>query len=237
MPKAILFDLDGTLIDDSMETFLPPYFAALTQKLAHLVAPEKLIAQLNASTRAMVANADSTCTLADTFATDFFPKIGLPRETLMPLFDDFYAREYRDLRSYVNPIPEARTVVRRAFEARGPVVVATMPVFPLVAVQQRLEWGKLGDFSYALVTAYENMRTSKPHPAYYREIAEKIGCAPEDCLMVGNEVQNDILPAKRAGMKTFWVTDTAFMATDVPADWRGTLVEFGELLERGFEDR
>ena len=235
MPKAILFDLDGTLINDSMETFLPSYFAALTKKLAHLVAPEKLIAQLNASTHTMVANADPTRTLADTFAADFFPKIGLPRETLMPLFDDFYAREYRELRAYVNPIPEARAILRRAVESRLPMVIATMPVFPLVAVQQRLEWGKLADFSYALITAYENMRTSKPHPAYYREIAEKIGCAPEDCLMVGNEVQNDILPAKRAGMQTFWVTDTAFMATDVPADWRGTLAEFGELLARGFE--
>lgn len=233
MPKAILFDLDGTLIDDSMETFLPPYFAALTKKLAHLVAPEKLIAQLNASTRAMVANTDPTRTLADTFTADFFPKIGLPRETLMPLFDDFYAHEYRDLRVFVNPIPEARVVVSRALAARGPVVIATMPVFPLVAVQQRLEWGKLSDFSYAFVTAYENMRASKPNPAYYREIAERIGCAPAECIMVGNEVQNDILPAKRVGMKTFWVTDAAFMATDVPTDWRGTLAEFGALLERG----
>jgi HAD superfamily hydrolase (TIGR01549 family) len=233
MPKAILFDLDGTLIDDSMETFLPPYFAALTKKLAHLVPPEKLIAQLNASTRAMVANNDTTRTLADTFSADFFPKIGVPRETLMPLFDDFYARDYRELRAFVNPIPEARTVVSRAFDARLPVVIATMPVFPLVAVQQRLEWGKLADFSFALITAYENMGTSKPNPAYYREIAQKIGCKPEDCIMVGNEVQNDILPAKRVGMKTFWVTPAAFMATDVPADWRGTLAEFGELLRNG----
>jgi FMN phosphatase YigB (HAD superfamily) len=233
MPKAILFDLDGTLINDSMETFLPPYFAALTKKLAHLVAPDKLIAQLNASTRAMVANTDPTRTLADTFAADFFPKIGLPRETLMPLFDDFYAREYRELRAFVRPIPEAYAVVSHAVTARVPLVIATMPVFPLVAVQLRLEWGRLAEFPYALVTAYENMRTSKPNPAYYREIAEKIGCAPQDCVMVGNEVPNDILPAKRVGMKTFWVTDTAFMATDVPADWRGTLAEFGALLERG----
>lgn len=237
MPKAILFDLDGTLINDSMETFLPPYFSALTKKLAHLVAPEKLIAQLNASTRAMVTNADPTRTLADTFAADFFPRIGLARETVMPLFDDFYAREYRDLRAFVNPIPEARAVVHRAIETRWPVVIATMPVFPLVAVQQRLEWGKLADFAYALITSYENMRASKPNPAYYREIAEKIGCPPEECVMVGNEVQNDILPARRVGMKTFWVTDAAFMATDVPADWRGTLAEFGALLERGKLDR
>jgi HAD superfamily hydrolase (TIGR01549 family) len=181
----------------------------------------------------MVANADPTRTLADTFAADFFPRVGIARETLMPLFDDFYAREYRELRAYVNPIPEARTVVSHAIAARAPVVIATMPVFPLVAVQQRLAWGKLADFEYALITAYENMRASKPNPAYYREIAEKIGVAPEDCVMVGNEVQNDILPAKRVGMKTFWVTNAAFMATDVPTDWRGTLAEFGALLERG----
>lgn len=233
MPKAILFDLDGTLISDSMDAFLPPYFSALTKKLAHLIAPEKLVAQLNVSTHAMVANTDPTRTLADTFAADFFPKIGLPRETLMPLLDDFYEREYRELRAFVNPIPEARAVVSRAVKSRVPIVIATMPVFPLIAVQQRLEWGKLADFPYKLITAYENMCASKPHAAYYREIAQKIECTPEDCIMVGNEVQNDILPAKRAGMKTFWVTDTAFMATDVPADWRGTLTEFGELLERG----
>lgn len=230
MLKAILFDLDGTLIDDSMETFLPPYFAALTKKLAHLVPPDTLIAQLHASTRAMVANNDPTRTLAQVFEADFFPRLGIPRETLLPLFEDFYAHEYRDLHVYVNPIPEARDVVQRAFDVTARVVIATMPVFPLIAVRQRLEWGKLAEFDYALITAYENMSTSKPNPAYYREIAAKIGCEPSECVMVGNEVQNDILPAKRAGMKTFWVTNTAFMPTDVPADWRGTLTDLGELL-------
>ena len=82
-------------------------------------------------------------------------------------------------------------------------------------------------------TDYETMHASKPNPAYYREIAATIRCAPEDCVMVGNEVMNDIVPAKRAGMKTFWVTEVAEFPTDVPADWRGTLEDFGRLLERG----
>jgi FMN phosphatase YigB (HAD superfamily) len=30
--------------------------------------------------------------------------------------------------------------------------------------------------------------------------------APEDCMMVGNDIANGIVPAKRAGMKTFFVT-------------------------------
>ena len=233
MPKAILFDMDGTLIDDSMDTFLPPYFAALTKKLAHLVPPEKLIAQLRASTRAMVASNDPAQTMADVFAADFFPKLGVPRETLMPLFDDFYAREYPALRAFINPIPAARGVIARAIARGWRVVIATMPVFPRTALRQRMEWGALADFPYALVTDYETMHASKPNPAYYREIAAMIDCAPADCVMVGNEVQNDILPARRAGMKTFWVTAAGALPTDVPANWRGTLEDVGALLENG----
>ena len=233
MPKALLLDLDGTLIANSMETFLPPYFAALTKKLAGLVAPEKLIAQLNASTRVMMANNDPTRTNAEAFAADFFPKIGLPREQLMPLFDDFYTREYRELRAFVKPREGARQIVSRAIAARYAVVIATMPVFPRAAIVQRLEWGNLANLPYALITDYETMHASKPNPAYYREIAAQIGCAPGDCVMVGNDVQLDILPARRVGMKTFWITDAGDLPTDVPADWRGTLEDLGGLLERG----
>lgn len=229
MPKALLFDLDGTLIDNSMDTFLPPYFAALTIKLSHLVPPDKLITQLQASTRVMVANTDPTRTLADVFAADFFPKIGVPRETLAPLFNDFYAREYPQLRAFVKPIAAARPVIERAITRGHTVVIATMPVFPRTAIVQRLEWGGIADLPYALVTDYETMHASKPHSAYYREIAALIGCQPADCIMVGNEIQNDIAPARRAEMKTFWVTpDTQ---TDAPADWRGTLSDFGKFLE------
>lgn len=233
MVKAILFDMDGTLVDDSMDTFLPSYFAALTKKLASVVAPDKFIAQLQASTRAMVASNDPTCTMADAFAADFFSKIGVPREILTPLIDDFYAREYPQLRAFVKPISRARDLVARAIQRGHPIVIATMPVFPRTAIRQRMEWGHIADFPYALVTDYETMHASKPNPAYYREIAALIGCAPADCVMIGNEVQNDILPAKRAGMKTFWVTDAGEFPTDVPADWRGTLEDFGALLERG----
>jgi FMN phosphatase YigB (HAD superfamily) len=75
------------------------------------------------------------------------------------------------------------------------------------------------------------MHASKPNPAYYREIAALLSRAPGDCVMIGNEAKMDIIPAHRAGMRTFWVT--ASRDPGVPADWRGTLEDFGVLLDRG----
>ncbi len=233
MPPALLFDLDGTLISNSMETFLPGYFGALTKKLAALVPAEKLITQLNASTRLMMTEHDATLTNAEIFNSDFFAKVGVPRQVLMPQFDDFYECEYRDLRIYVSPVENARDIVARAFALRYPVVIATAPVFPLSALRQRLEWGGLADFPYALITDYATMHSSKPHAAYYTEIAARLQRPPGECVMVGNDVRMDILPARRAGMKTFWVTEAGDMPTDVPCTWRGTLDYFGELLESG----
>ena len=233
MPKTLLFDLDGTLIENSMDTFLPPYFSALTQKVGNLVPPEKLIEQLRSSTRLMAANNDPTRTNAEIFAQDFFPKIGVPRETLMPLFDEFYAREYCDLQVFTKPVEAAHSVLTRAFERHHPVVIATAPLFPIGALQQRLKWGDLANFPFALITDYETMHACKPNPAYYREIAARVQAEPGTCVMIGNDVQMDILPARRAGMKTFWITDAGGMPTDVPSDWRGTLADFGELLESG----
>jgi FMN phosphatase YigB (HAD superfamily) len=230
MPKALLFDMDGTLIHNSMNTFLPPYFAALTKKLAGLVAPEVLIPQLQASTRLMMENEDPALTNAEVFAADFFAKIGVPQAQLMPLFEDFYEHEYRELSVYVSPVEGAREIVARAIALHHPVVIATAPLFPLSALKQRLAWGNLLDLPYEFITDYATMHASKPSPAYYREIAARLGRPPEECLMIGNEVQMDILPARRAGMKTFWITDAPELPTDVPADWRGALADFGELL-------
>ena len=165
MPKTLLFDLDGTLIENSMDTFLPPYFAALTQKLAGLVPPERLIEQLTASTRLMAANSDPTRTNAEVFVEDFFPKIGVPQEKLMPLLEDFYAHEYCDLQVFTKPVEAAQDVLARAFERRHPVVIATAPLFPIGALKQRLKWGDLGNFPFTLITDFETMHASQEvHP-------------------------------------------------------------------------
>lgn len=43
---------------------------------------------------------------------------------------------------------------------------------------------------------------SKPAPEFFAKVAAVVGRAPEEILYVGDRLDNDILPAKRAGMRT-----------------------------------
>jgi len=232
MITALLFDLDGTLLDSDMNVFMPHYFRALAAKLAPLVPADRLLDALLTSTRAMMRRSDHTMTNKDAFWADFLPRVGCSMTALEPLIDEFYRNDFPTLRRYTVTKPEARLVIEAAF-ARGFIVaIATQPVFPLVAIQQRLTWAGVADFPYALVTCYENMHTTKPDPAFYTEICEHIGRPAQACLMIGNEPEADIRPAAAAGLHTFWLTDQGQLEPpDLPADYTGTLDDVRRLIE------
>lgn len=221
--KAILFDLDDTLLKNPMDNFLPAYFEALTRKVTHLVRPNDFMMHLMRATQAVIADTDPERTNEDVFWAVFGPAIEVPEDELMPILEDFYTNDFPKLHEYTERRPEARDLVQQAFHQGYDVVIATNPLFPRQAIQHRLAWAGVADCPYVLVTTYENMHFTKPHPAYYQEIADRIGHAPADCLMVGDDVENDIEPAAKLGMRTFWVTDDP--ACRQPADWQGALLD------------
>lgn len=81
-----------------------------------------------------------------------------------------------------------------------------------------------------LITTYENMHSCKPSPRYYLEIAEKIGRKPNECIMVGNDADADIVPAMKAGLRTFYLARGDGDDKTVAADYRGTLRDFREVI-------
>lgn len=60
--------------------------------------------------------------------------------------------------------------------------------------------GILQYFEYSLVS--EELKLSKPDPLFFQIILEHLGVQPKEAVMVGDRLDNDILPAKRLGMKT-----------------------------------
>ena len=86
------------------------------------------------------------------------------------------------------------------------VALATNPIFPKVATESRIRWAGLEPEDFELYTSYENIGYCKPNPDYYREIVKRLGVEPEQCLMVGNDVSEDMV-AETVGMKVFLLTD------------------------------
>ncbi|MBN1178259.1 MAG: HAD family hydrolase [Anaerolineae bacterium] len=208
MIGALLFDLDNTLLENEIDAFISAYLAALRAYMSAHLPVDAFVPHLLQATQAMVANEDPNRTNAEVFDAAFFPAFGRTREELAPLFDDFYATRFADLRSLTRPDPATRSLLEWAFEQGVPVVIATNPLFPRTAIEQRLAWAgvPVDRFPYALVTSYEEMHAAKPNPAYYLEIAGRLGQPPEACLMVGDEWEQDVGPALSVGMVAFWIS-------------------------------
>jgi FMN phosphatase YigB (HAD superfamily) len=228
--RAILFDLDGTLLDSNMDVFLPHYFKMLTARVAHIMPPETFLAHLMQATEAMIAN-DGRATNEEVFARTFYPLIGHPREQVELILLRFYTDDFPALRQHTRRKPAARQVVQRAFDLGCDVVIATNPVFPAIAIEQRLAWAGVVDFPYHLVTTYENSRAAKPSLLYYEQILDAIGQRAEACLMVGDEDMDMV--AAHLGCPTFLVPGprTALDAATPQPTYRGTLIDLDALLQ------
>jgi FMN phosphatase YigB (HAD superfamily) len=203
--RSLLLDLDDTLLKNDIDTFLPAYLQRLGAFVNDLVPAERFIPQLLQATRAMVDNTDPERTLESVFAASFYPALGMTEEELSPRFEEFYRTEFPRLRSLTGTIPEAGETVRQA-EARGlEVVVATNPLFPLTAIEQRLEWAgvPVHEHSYALVTSFESIHFTKSWPAYYAEVLALVGLHAWEAAMVGDNVEADLAPARLLGMAVY----------------------------------
>lgn len=229
--KAVLFDLDGTLLDYDLRTeFLPNYFKSLGEYFAYLIPPDKLISGIQLGSEA-ITNNDGTMTNAQAFASVFYPYVNMERESLEPLFLEFYKSVFPTLRKYTKRKPKARDAVLTAFEKGYSVAIATNPYFPEIAVRERLSWADIDNFPYKKISTYENSHFAKPDPRYYLEILDDIGCKPEASLMVGDETMDII--AGTIGCQTFLVTSPATVNEKlvITPTYCGTLSDVIHLLE------
>ncbi|RLC89866.1 MAG: HAD family hydrolase [Chloroflexi bacterium] len=239
MLKAILFDLDDTLLGNPMESFMPAYFQGISSYAAHLIPPERLLPELMRSSRVMMSNDGSGPTNEEVFAAAFYPALGYERAELEPVFERFYADEFPKLQSLTQRRPEARDLVEWAFERGLQVVIATNPLFPRTAIEQRLDWAgvPVTEFDYDLVTTYEYLHATKDHPAYYREVLAHLGRQPDECLMVGDNWEWDVATPASLGIPAYWIAelDEEPPADDVSPVGQGMLADLWEWIRAGID--
>jgi FMN phosphatase YigB (HAD superfamily) len=206
MIKAILFDLDGTLLPMDQDQFVASYLKRLVKKLApYGYDPKKLIDTIYDGITAMYHN-DGTQSNENAFWNVFTSRFGADSRKDEPIFMDFYNNEFHEAREACGFAPESTELIRFIREKGLRVALATNPLFPAVATHNRIRWAGLRPEDFELVTTFENSCFCKPNPAYYQEILGKLNLAPEECAMVGNDVAEDMV-VRKMGMEVFLLTD------------------------------
>ncbi len=216
MNATLLLDLDDTLLENDIDRFLPPYLQAWGREVASLIDPEHFTRRLLAGTQAMTRNRNPDCTLQEAFESVFLPTLGLDEAVFRPLADHFYAEVYPGLQSLTQPVAAAAPLVQ-ALRARGDqIVIATNPLFPLTAIQQRLAWAGLPveEWPFDLVASYETFHYAKPDPAFFAEALAKLGWPDGPVLVVGDSLEREVIAGRKAGLPVFWLSPDGAPAPD-----------------------
>lgn len=226
--KHILFDLDGTLLPMVQEEFVRFYMPLLAKAYISrgvLLNPKDFITSVWAGYEAMVRN-DGAQTNREAFWSYMKEKLPLSLEKSEEIALDFYENDFNKAICTTKPVPVADQIVKAAKEKGLETYLATNPVFPRCATLNRIRWAGLDFEDFKEITTYEHCRYCKPNPEYFREILDKYDLDPAECLMVGNDVEED-LSIRRLGVRTYLVTDTMENRKGKPyeSDYTGTLNE------------
>ncbi|MCL2882260.1 MAG: HAD family hydrolase [Coriobacteriia bacterium] len=213
MIDTILLDLDGTLLHYTQDEFVTVYFGKIQKVFARLgLDPQRATEAIWDGTKAMILN-DGSELNSERFWEEFAHVMGggLPDEQLARIeaaCEAFYSGEFDTVRSILKntDLTLPRQMIDELASRGFDVILATNPLFPSCAITTRLDWIGLAPEDFSLITDYANSRYCKPNPDYYREILAKVGKAPDQCLMVGNNTYEDMV-AGTLSMGTYLVTD------------------------------
>ncbi len=206
MITTVLFDLDGTLLPMDEKVFITAYLGGLSRKMApHGYEPEKLVESIWLGTGAMVKN-DGIALNEQVFWNTFSSVYGRDTRVDEPLFESFYQKEFQEIRHVCGFDPRASETITTVKAMGLKTILATNPLFPAIATHSRVRWAGLKPTDFEHITTYENASFCKPNPNYYLEILRKCNLKPEECLMVGNDAQEDMV-AQSLGMQVFLMTD------------------------------
>ncbi len=208
---TVLIDLDGTL----------GYFTKgdLTEYLAKLYAT-KLAQEFNKPLNYVLGiifkavsevkrNPPINRTIAYAMLEIIADGLNTTVNALNSVTDKFYAIEFDELKQFYKPVDGAKDIINYFFSKRFKVAIATEPLVKRVGVVKRLAWIGLDSYPYCFIANAEECRAPKPHKTYFLDILEKCDSKPEESVMIGDKLENDIFPARELGMMTIYINKMA----------------------------
>lgn len=224
--NTILFDLDGTLLSIDMKAFEDIYYGHLAKSFGVLMQKEKFLNLLSSAVKTMVQNTEEK-TNEQVFLDAMAKEVGEDLPLFEAQFAQFYQTDFSKLRESVQGNDAIHEALATLKDKGYTLAIATNPLFPKVAIDQRIAWAGLKKEDFVHVSYFEESHYCKPNLGYYKEILTKLQKHPEECMMVGNDALEDLVSGQ-LGIKTYLITDHLLNRYNVPieADAKGTYQDF-----------
>ena len=199
--KAVLFDLDDTLVRLNLSAFIARYVAGASRLLAS-AARTSPISLGGPYVRAFLAidsqKRSDSLTNEQLFNRVFFESTGIPLDDpaiadLVTYYESGIVPGFSGGIVSARPVPGARKAIDAVHDLGLVCALATNPTFSLACDRARMGWAGVSEKDFALVSTYSNSTRCKPSTRYYQEFANQLGVSLEECLMVGNDAVRDIV--------------------------------------------
>ena len=186
MIKAVLFDLDDTLLDINFTAFMTRYVAGLSGLLGDISrTPAPLMGV--PFTRGYLAMEDdpAIADAIDCYEREFVPAM---RGGIVA------ARPQRGGRQAVDVVHELGLTC----------ALATNPAFSEACVEARMGWANVSPEDFVRISNWDNAYRLKPNARFYQEFVNSLGLTCDECLMVGNDSRRDFARPD-CGLRTIYV--------------------------------
>jgi FMN phosphatase YigB (HAD superfamily) len=220
MTLTLLLDLDDTLIENDQNAFFAAFAKTMISSLSRHASAETLAAGFQSGVQAMFLNRDPALTLAEAFYQGMLAKVpGLDKNALQEDINNYYREVYPTLSAHTRQKPEAVRLVDWALSQGYRLAIATNPFFTYFAVQERLRWAGLPPekYPFSLLTSNESFHFAKS-PVYFAELMGRLGWPDEPVLMVGDDLNLDIIPSQAIGIPSYHIVGDG---TDGTAGYAG----------------
>lgn len=189
MKKAIIFDVDGTLL--KTERIYMESWIRASEALGYQITQQVLL-------RTRAVSTDIGRQIFCQACGEDFPYDTIREERVRIAEEIIAAADPASLR-----MPGVRETLERLRREGHPLAVASST--PLRYTRPHLEHTGLWDFFQVAVTG-EMVTRGKPDPEIFLEAARRLGRSPETCVVVG-DTPADVLGGHAAGMEVYLIPD------------------------------
>lgn len=194
MSKWIFFDVGNVILND--DPTLAEAYNFLQQALAergHEVTFDDLMAERRELIKSMSMEQTGP----------YFQILGrkyLGREEWMSVLADMVADIFPRWSELNFLIPGIDTVISRLNRKYKLGIIANQPREAIDALKKHDLW------DYFSIKGISNeVGFQKPDPEFFRWALDQARCRPEEAVMIGDRIDNDIIPARKMGLKTLWL--------------------------------